>query len=169
LKRPIFPIPWIAKCPFLYALIIVTVVVAPGYWRQEMTIKAVKDGRTEARVAGCRQYNEQVDVDNAKEIVRVADLNTGLAQQNDNMKIALVASLESLRDPNVSPEQKARADGLIAGYAAVVNERLANPPKLQPVLETYRDCSPAGLDAYYSTTTISTSGPTPATTTTTIS
>lgn len=136
LRKPAV-VAWMKRRPFLSALVVLTAVVAPGYWRIENTVRGLNEARQESRVAGCRQHNEQVYA-----------FNDTANQQNENVKATFVAALETLRRPEATPEQRAREDAVIGLYAAEVDRRLATPPTLER-----RDCTADGLDAYYSTTT----------------
>lgn len=84
---------------------------------------AILSARTDARVAACAQDNTRIDQHNA--------LADSLQHILDTINVP---------NPNRTPEQQAQVDAFfVDARAAVDRSRVAS-----------RDCSPAGVDAYYS-------------------
>jgi hypothetical protein len=110
---------------YISVVMLVAVGVAVLAVRQEAIDRtsAITASRADARAAACAQDNIRIDQHNA--------LADSLQHILDTLNVP---------NPNRTPDQQAKADAFfVDARAAVDRSRVAA-----------RDCSPAGLDAYYS-------------------
>lgn len=99
-----------------------------------------KDQRTDSRIIACEQDNGFRMAHN-----RLAESTAG----NDDALAAIITSV-NVPNPNRTPDQQAALDAFIANAQRQIDT--ARTAALATRLPT-RDCSPDGVDAYYTTTT----------------